>query len=209
MPIVKMKPSLKRRKERLTDRQRDFAEANLGLLYYIADRQVCKNLDFDERRQEAYFGFAKAAKKFKSNRGNKLSAFANACIHNEVYKADRSAATIRVPIYLQGDRPDDHELVKKSKKALSPTSLQSLPRESKWLPVSDPGDIAEKSEVTSAVRDALATLKPRERDIVLSMSDDRFGIGKMMSKHRLSRHKVRHIYYDACEKLRTKLAAFA
>lgn len=209
MSIIKMKPSLKRRKERLTDRQKEFAEANLGLLFYIADKQPCKNLDFDERRQEGYFGFAKAAKKFRKNRGIKLSAFASACVHNEVYKADRSAATIRVPIYLQGDRPDDHALVKKSRKALRPTSLQSLPSESRLIPVSEPCDVAERSEVASAVRDALATLKPRERDIVLSMSDDRFGIGKMMSKHRLSRHKVRHIYYDACEKLRTKLAAFA
>lgn len=209
MPKVKMPPYLRRRKERLTDRQRDFAEANLGLLHHIAAKHWCKNLDFDDRLQEAYFGFAKAAKKFRANRGTKLSALANTCVHNDLYKADRSEATIRVPIYLQGERGDDHRLAAQSSKALAPISLQSMPVESKWAPTTETDDEAERGEVVSAVREALAGLKPRERDIVLNVSDDRYGVGRMASKHRLPKHKVRQIYYDACDKLRTKLAAFA
>lgn len=209
MSKVKMPPYMRRRKERLTDRQRDFAEANIGLLHYIAAKHRCKNLDFDDRLQEAYFGFAMAAKKFRANRGTKLSALANTCVHNYLYKSDRSEATIRVPIYLQGERCKDHYLAEKSRKAMELISLQSIPTESKFSPTTDADDEAERGEVVSAVREALSCLNPRERDIVMTVSEDRYGVVKMASKHRLPKHKVRQIYNDACDKLRTKLAAFA
>ena len=75
--------------------EQKFYEANIGLVYMIAQRFRCK-LSFDDRVQEGCVALMAAVRGFDPDRG-KFSSYAVPIIERAILRASREDTTVRVP----------------------------------------------------------------------------------------------------------------
>ena len=170
---------------------------NLRLVVYIAKKFEGTGTGIEDLISIGTIGLIKAINTYKTDRGIKLATYASRCIENEILMYIRKNASHRGDVSI--DEPlntdwDGNEL------------LLSDILDSGEGPV---GQEIEKSEDERTIREAVAGLEPREREIIVL----RYGLnGKPPQRQRevaqqtgISRSYVSRIEKRALEKLRKKL----
>lgn len=179
---------------------------NLRLCGWIAKRFAWTGLEEDDLAQAAFFGLARAAATFEPERGS-FSTWAWWWMRNHVQReVAQMRSTIRVPQYQPASAgPPTTSLAAPVGDAELGSTLLDLgaepPAEGAWL-----------SMLRADVREALATLRPRDAEVV----ELRFGINGAGHPHTLeevarrfgvTRERVRQIEGRALDRLRFRLAS--
>lgn len=160
---------------------------NLRLVVYIAKKFEGSGTGIEDLISIGTIGLIKAINTYKTDRGIKLATYASRCIENEILMYIRKNASHKGDLSI--DEPlntdwDGNEL------------LLSDILESGEGPV---GQEMEKSEDERTVREAVAALEPREREII----ELRYGLGggrEMTQKEVADRLGISQSYISRLEK---------
>lgn len=160
---------------------------NLRLVVYIAKKFEGSGTGIEDLISIGTIGLIKAINTYKTDRGIKLATYASRCIENEILMYIRKNASHKSDLSI--DEPlntdwDGNEL------------LLSDILESGDGPV---GQEIEKSEDERTVREAVAALEPREREII----ELRYGLGggrEMTQKEVADRLGISQSYISRLEK---------
>ena len=143
-------------------------ERNLRLVVYIAKKFENTGIGMDDLISIGTIGLMKAANTFRTDKNIKLATYASRCIENEILMYIRKSGNLRAELSI--DEPlstdyDGNELL------LSDVLGTDEDSASKGL---------EQDEERKIIHDALATLSPREKEII----ELRFGLsgGKEMTQ---------------------------
>lgn len=196
-------------KFRLTNRQRDKVEKNIGLIKKEASNPKFTRMEFDDRVQEGSIALAKAVKKYDKTRGTKLSTYATHAIRNRLLQARRCTTLIHIPHYVQGS-DNSMPYAPFAKQAAQPISIHSCDEETLDILAED-GDEPDPTVVAilEDVRRAMKNLSEIERAVVVGIEfggqnsrvvGEKLGISDSVAR----RHKK-----NAFDKLRRELAAYA
>ena len=186
------------------------ARDNLGLVWHCAIKyQRYVGGVVDDLIGAGFQGLMVAAERFDESRGIKFSTFAWPWIRNRILEYVRKNHVVHVPSQLQIGKMG--RTLEVSIDGDEHFHRRDLYNERRGEPVADPNEAIDQRRTVQLVRDAVLTLPPREREVIVR----RFGmVGVPFATFQtiaddigLSRERVRQIQNIALGRLRKRLAA--
>ena len=143
-------------------------ERNLRLVVYIARKFENTGIGMDDLISIGTIGLMKAANTFRADKNIKLATYASRCIENEILMYIRKSGNIRTELSIDEPLSTDYDGNELLLSDVLGTDEDSA------------GKRLEQDEERKIIYDALATLSPREREII----ELRFGLsgGKEMTQ---------------------------
>lgn len=188
----------------LTDAERDVVDANKGLVYAVALMMSRDGQPDDDDVQAGMLGLMRAVTDFDPSRGFTLGTYSREWIINNIRRHRLDDRLIHTPRYLDGLEGHKYEghVVRAVRVGRFGGPDESSPCEP-WTLDPEPDD-----RVDDALRDAVARLPDREREVVRRrMAGETLkAIGESMG---LTRERIRQIERDAHARLRDKMASYA
>ena len=154
------------------DRDRRFrsilVERNLRLVVYIAKKFENTGIGMDDLISIGTIGLMKAANTFRTDKNIKLATYASRCIENEILMYIRKSGNLRSELSIDEPLSTDYDGNELLLSDVLGTDEDSA------------GKGLEEDEERKIIYDALATLSPREKEII----ELRFGLsgGKEMTQ---------------------------
>ena len=143
-------------------------ERNLRLVVYIAKKFENTGIGMDDLISIGTIGLMKAANTFRTDKNIKLATYASRCIENEILMYIRKSGNLRAELSIDEPLSTDYDGNELLLSDILGTDEDSA------------GKRLEEDEERKIIYDALATLSPREREII----ELRFGLsgGKEMTQ---------------------------
>ena len=143
-------------------------ERNLRLVVYIAKKFENTGIGMDDLISIGTIGLMKAANTFRTDKNIKLATYASRCIENEILMYIRKSGNLRTELSIDEPLSTDYDGNELLLSDILGTDEDSA------------GKRLEEDEERKIIYDALATLSPREREII----ELRFGLsgGKEMTQ---------------------------
>lgn len=195
---------------KLTNKQRDTVEANVGLVYRVVKQCRLPHLPMEDQDQVGTLALAKSVQKHNKNGAAKLSTYATQAIRNEIVEAEMNDRLIHIPVYLFSRKAANHPLQRNVETACRQVSIDDVSHESPLHPTVPPAhETRLESDATAAVRRAMKNLPTLERDIIRGIAirgDSELALAR---KHKVAPQTIAKLKNSAITKLRTKLAKYA
>jgi RNA polymerase sporulation-specific sigma factor len=135
-------------------------ERNLRLVVYIAKKFENTGIGMDDLISIGTIGLMKAANTFRTDKNIKLATYASRCIENEILMYIRKSGNLRTELSIDEPLSTDYDGNELLLSDILGTDEDSA------------GKRLEEDEERKIIYDALATLSPREREII----ELRFGL---------------------------------
>ena len=135
-------------------------ERNLRLVVYIAKKFENTGIGMDDLISIGTIGLMKAANTFRTDKNIKLATYASRCIENEILMYIRKSGNLRTELSIDEPLSTDYDGNELLLSDILGTDEDSA------------GKRLEEDEERKIIYDALATLNPREREII----ELRFGL---------------------------------
>lgn len=192
-----------RKKARLTDEQRDFAEENLPICGIIAKKiaKKCPYIPEDDFHQAAFEGLADAVKGFEESKGVQFASYADRRVVGACLDMMREDGTIRIP---RRNRGEGVRFVSISRTLHFTDAGDSVEVEDRLLPADEEPTPAESAESSDAFEAWLRGFNAAERHIVREYVVNGTTMKRIGADLGLSESRVSQMFASILERLRER-----
>lgn len=188
-----------------------------GLVFRVAKRfhwglRQC-GIDWEDLVQAGRIGVVRAQKTFDPSRGIKFSTYASWWIRHYMRRESQNHARIvRIPVHAELNARQEGKDILPRRVGLEPFRIEDSDAPDRTTldtsghvtqPVAE--EEAAAGELRDALEKAMATLMPRERDIIIGRIEHERTLASLGESHGITRERARQIQNRALKKLKHEL----